>query len=765
MSTVRYPVKGDLIIMSLGNVTPEEGTQDLYRVLKMNGTIAEVVAMFDIKKSQEYGTSPYAGSTLDTALNTTWYNTLSTTAKKAIVDKNITQSYADYSWDVSGSAADGRYIGIAANSNDYMITMSSTISTIGTRHIYALDILDIMEYLGVTKGMVGSNTTLNSTNVWNMFWNTTSKPSGYNNIWLRSKVASTNNTIWEIHIDRGTVDGIKDGGTGDASRPAFQIDLSKIDWSFPKTDALTLTPRVYGKDLTWNVLPKNVVDTVSIEVTDNTLVESTDIDTITITSGTVRSSSVTLPLNDSQVLATNNSQGECNRSNGLGWEGTLGKYYVETTIMTGSVEVDVTSPITSTPNIMFTLTGTTTYLQRGKHSIDEIKTAISSGNIFTFIETNKYGSEELIDNKAYDTTNRANLANGLILDFNQLWVPNFAWVRYTTGSVPKGMEPKYYNVSGYKPPEDIVLTNWDNLPGAYWHPPYDNWTGYDTTNSVRQGPYQTTQNVTSEYNNEFIPIKDDKVSYRCQVTKLSDYKLRIDYSIPIRYGYLAAARTVNDLFPWVDAVSDSYGFKVVISKIEFKLKAWTLNEDTENVAYSRVTDSQLTTDVVNNNIFNFNTNPFITKETYYETKDNTWDKYISQEILNKYVVGKYIVECKVPMQYVIDNNISINTQLKVKLQNGSYITRDNNVCIFQVKNIEKSFDKSSFNCTLKLLELTTGDIIDTSYFITSDSEIFIDADYKYFIVYTEVSDSYLVTSNNEMFIDSGNKYFITTGGS
>lgn len=79
--------------MSLGNATPAAGTNNQYRVLNISGTVAEVVAMFDISTSQKFSSSSqtYSGSLLDTALNTTWYNTLSTTAKAAIVDKTFKQ--------------------------------------------------------------------------------------------------------------------------------------------------------------------------------------------------------------------------------------------------------------------------------------------------------------------------------------------------------------------------------------------------------------------------------------------------------------------------------------------------------------------------------------------------------------------------------------------------------------------------------------------------------------------------------------------------
>ena len=227
------PIKGDLINMSLGNATPEAGTNNQYRVLNISGTIAEVVAMFDISTSQSYGSSQtYSGSSLDTALNTTWYNTLSTTAKAAIVDKTITQTYANFTWSVSGSAADGRYIGIASDSNDYMVTVTKSVS-VDSRKVYALDVLDIMEYLEVTKDMVGSNTTLNYTNIWKLFWNTTSQLSSCTYPWLRSAYAKSSGSCWYVHYYNGFVDYIG-YGLSRASRPALTIDLSKIDFEIVK---------------------------------------------------------------------------------------------------------------------------------------------------------------------------------------------------------------------------------------------------------------------------------------------------------------------------------------------------------------------------------------------------------------------------------------------------------------------------------------------------------------------------------------------------
>ena len=90
------PVKGDLITMNL------DGTSRLYRVLSVNGNVCKVLGMWDDFESKYNETSTtsnvnattaqkYEGSTLDTYLNTTWYNKLSSEAKNAIVPENVVQ--------------------------------------------------------------------------------------------------------------------------------------------------------------------------------------------------------------------------------------------------------------------------------------------------------------------------------------------------------------------------------------------------------------------------------------------------------------------------------------------------------------------------------------------------------------------------------------------------------------------------------------------------------------------------------------------------
>ena len=216
-SALTMPVKGDLITMNL------DGTDRQYRVLKIvDGTTVEVLGMWNVSTSIKFdsnGKSTYAGKTLDTYLNTTWYNTLSTIAKAAIVPKNINQyqySSGSYNQTTHASYADYSTKSIKAN--------------VGNRYVYALDVEDIEMYFGGTGGSAIDKTpgTFSNTDLLQMFWNQTSTSS--ESPWFRSAVDSSSMSVWRVYGREGAVyDQFAD--LSGIARPAFQIDLSKIDFT------------------------------------------------------------------------------------------------------------------------------------------------------------------------------------------------------------------------------------------------------------------------------------------------------------------------------------------------------------------------------------------------------------------------------------------------------------------------------------------------------------------------------------------------------
>lgn len=220
-SSIVMPVKGDLITI--------ESKQ--YRVLKTNGSVAEVLAMYNSVASQAFDTSAnsnvYANSSLDVYLSQTFYNSLSTTMQNAIVAKTFQQDSWFYGSSVSAIA---KYNGISQNTNNYTLSLKSTTFGVSiSRKCYVLSCQDVIDYLEVTTSMGSADTTLTFENVWKMFWNKTTSP-GSTYPWLRSASSAYSSMAFYVDGNYGRLDnGIVDYTR--AVRPAFQIDLSKIEWT------------------------------------------------------------------------------------------------------------------------------------------------------------------------------------------------------------------------------------------------------------------------------------------------------------------------------------------------------------------------------------------------------------------------------------------------------------------------------------------------------------------------------------------------------
>lgn len=202
---VVMPVKGQVINLNMN------GTTRQYRVLKTEGTQAEVVAMFSPNAScmfRSSATNTYSGGDLDTYLNTTWYGGLTITAKNAIVTKTITQYKYSHNWSVGDETTH-------ASLADYSTKSAKAIGL--SRNIYALDVEDIENYF---------NHTFSRADIWELFFNVRTEPSNIY-IWTRS-ASTTSSGVWAVRADAGFVDSYNAGYTYTA-RPAFTIDLSKID--------------------------------------------------------------------------------------------------------------------------------------------------------------------------------------------------------------------------------------------------------------------------------------------------------------------------------------------------------------------------------------------------------------------------------------------------------------------------------------------------------------------------------------------------------
>lgn len=219
--------KGTLIYMNL------DGTSRQYRVLSVNGNVCKVMGMWDDLTSVYNSTSTtttfgsttaqkYDSSTLDTYLNTTWYNTLSIETKNAIVPENVVQYCYKYYGEPNTPNTPTYTYQYQNNWSDSDYENADNIGnvTVGERNVFVLDLKDIFDYLG--KVCITSNELMT------MFWNSTTTVSKYP--WLRSSFAGNSGRVWNM---RGNSGLLGSGGVtySHVVRPALNLDLSKIEWS------------------------------------------------------------------------------------------------------------------------------------------------------------------------------------------------------------------------------------------------------------------------------------------------------------------------------------------------------------------------------------------------------------------------------------------------------------------------------------------------------------------------------------------------------
>lgn len=218
-------------VVNKGDLINIEGKQ--YRVLKTNGNVAEVLAMYNPSSTtQSFGTTQiYANSSADTYCNETFYNGLSSALRNAIVEKTFTQD----SWfrGSSGhSSAIEVYQGVSTDINYVMSLMNKSFGASITRKCYMISIQDIIDYIGATTAMTVETTTLKQENIWKLFWNQSTKPGtgAFYYPWLRSASVNDSATVFDINSNTGRLD--YDNSQNEyIIRPAFQIDLSKISWT------------------------------------------------------------------------------------------------------------------------------------------------------------------------------------------------------------------------------------------------------------------------------------------------------------------------------------------------------------------------------------------------------------------------------------------------------------------------------------------------------------------------------------------------------
>jgi hypothetical protein len=221
--------KGDIISFdALG-----DGTQKRFRVIDVDsGNTVKLLGLDDLGQSVYNASSrtvtfdngssyqDYEGSDLDTYLNTTYYNSLSSAVKSAIVDETLVQSCYSRATGQSSSAM----FNIKRLDNDTIYAYTKTTQrTVGSRHIHAIELDEIKSYFNASIGDLIQGTAINE-----LFFEQTTAISKY--VWCASADADNSIRAFRVNGSYGALNYSYCNYSSEV-RPAFRINLSTINYT------------------------------------------------------------------------------------------------------------------------------------------------------------------------------------------------------------------------------------------------------------------------------------------------------------------------------------------------------------------------------------------------------------------------------------------------------------------------------------------------------------------------------------------------------
>ena len=88
----------------------------------------------------------------------------------------------------------------------------------------------------------------------------------------------------------------------------------------------------------------------------------------------------------------------------------------------------------------------------------------------------------------------------------------------------------------------------------------------------------------------------------------------------------------------------------------------------------------------------------------------SWKDWATELLVNNYEKGKIVINCEVEAPYILENDgLKINDLVKFKDIYNQWISRNNRVIYFEVKNIRKIFENSKYSYQLTLIESNYGE--------------------------------------------------------
>ena len=473
---------------------------------------------------------------------------------------------------------------------------------------------------------------------------------------------------------------------------------------------LELKPRIYGQTFKWNLLPKNKIDTVLMQPIRNTLKESNVVATKTIDKVTINGQETNLPISVDLTVDSTHKYYSQNDVSTIAWHPTIAKSLVEIYSVQGSTTFTLETPLSKMPTLKVTFNGETSVIDYNKYGHATYLAAIANQpSLAKWIDTYKSHAPQIWSGKSRDNYNRGKYVaetdedGDVLVDYTKSYVPAYAWVN---ALYPAGPEDNK-NLT----PAKNILTRWND--GKYitvkygWANLYD-WKNINSFLNVNVYPstlkHGDREVTGSRVVSQQLPVENHTAYITFGLIKINDYEYKVNWYIPIRYAYAATSQSWGELF-FVPKYTDleSYAFLDRITSLKLDLIAESVDTTEQQISYSLDANNELTQNPKNKNIFYFDKNNLITLNSVWVP--DPWTEKMSKYLLTKYKDGAYIVECSVPAKWANENNISINTQMHVYLQDGKQIMRGSTPCVFEVKNIERSYNSDNFVYNLKLMEV------------------------------------------------------------
>lgn len=454
--------------------------------------------------------------------------------------------------------------------------------------------------------------------------------------------------------------------------------------------SIMLVPRVY-RNLRWSLLTGNKIDTVVMSPIKNLIGDPTSFQSQDFTTANVNGSPVTLPIANTVAPSIYRYMYNFQYLPDTYTEYPEGsdlfipaKARVEVVMGEGSAQLISETAIAGSPSISIDFEGTSAVITEASKTFNDYPTLQqlhnSNFSLAGWIEANKVSTSETLTHSYKDN----------ICALNP-WVSKL---------VPYPAAPEISDfISAWSNSEERTCGEF----GPYRDPTEFAWTDFCSSEPLIADKTAITMlpyGITSRYRSLRMPDISNIISL--QVDKVDDFTFNISWKAPIRVAYASAARTAYcDLDHATFSDVANYAYVDSITKVIITLNGQPYNTDAVNVSYS-MSGSSLTTDVSNVHPYKIDKYESITLASTFGGVD--WTRAISSSLLTKYKNGKYVVSFDVPAVWALTNDVHINTEMQVKLQDGTILSRNGIPCTFEVKTIEKRFNSGEFTYSLKVLE-------------------------------------------------------------